>query len=182
MYRCIPFVVNNTPEKDWLFSILRQTQSIQAQDEWYLEYLPNTTDSDSIILYTIWAKKWRILLLIFMITDECIWWGPGEFVLADCQCVISYLIPRPSPIPWPYAPNIESVDKHWVGDTRGNQSYWEFTQHKRHFKAIHFNFENIKFILSRPFLSRQFCLFILAPTQYCLYLTNWLLILFLLSI
>ena len=128
MYRCIPFVVNNTPEKDWLFSILRQTQSIQAQDEWYLEYLPNTTDSDSIILYTIWAKKWRILLLIFMITDECIWWGPGEFVLADCQCVISYLIPRPSPIPWPYAPNIESVDKHWVGDTRGNQSYWEFTQ------------------------------------------------------
>ena len=178
MYRCIPFVVNNTPEKDWLFSILRQTQSIQAQDEWYLEYLPNKTDSDIIILYTIWAKRFGIiLLLIFMITDECIWWGPGEFVLADCQCVISYLIPRPSPIPWLYASNIESVDKHWVGDTRHNQSYWEFTQHKtRHFKAIHFNFDNIGFILSRPFQKyrdgRQFCLFILAPTHYCLYLTN----------
>ena len=129
MYRCIPFVVNNTPEKDWLFSILRQTQSIQAQDEWYLEYLPNIRLTRISSYCTQFGQRTGIiLLLIFMITDECIGWGPGEFVLADCQCVISYLIPRPSPIPWPYATNIESVDKHWVGDTRSNQSYWQFTR------------------------------------------------------
>ena len=75
MYRCIPFVVNNTPEKDWLFSILRQTQSIQAQDEWYLEYLLNKSDSD-IIIFCAHQYTSGILFIIFMITDECIWWAP----------------------------------------------------------------------------------------------------------
>lgn len=134
MYRCFPFAVNNTPEKDWLFSILRQTQSSQAQDEWYLEYLLNKSGSGIIILYDTRLcpsmksnrdTEWNIELWphppahhIILIFYDHWWmhlmsWWPGGFVLAGCQCVISYLIPRPSPIYSDHMlPILGTLDKH----------------------------------------------------------------------
>lgn len=116
MYRCIPFVVNNTPEKDWLFSILRQTQSIQAQDEWYLEYLLNKSDSDIIVFcahYTIWAKKVAsILFVIFMITDECIWWAPWRVCFGGLP--MGYQLSNPAPLPPQYPDHMLPILSHLI--------------------------------------------------------------------
>ena len=122
MYRCIPFVVNNTPEKDWLFSILRQTQSIQAQDEWYLEYLPNKTDSDIIILYTIWAKNWHNIVANFY--DH--WWMHLMRSWWVCFGWLPMCYPLSNPAPPPQCndhmlPMLWKVDKHSA--RIHNQSY-----------------------------------------------------------